>query len=76
MTDAEPGTKQAQRHEVLLSTRLQFAPEVQPVKSYAIDRIVEQNILLGDAGKGLTMSEIKDIGGFSDRDSFHFIKRL
>jgi len=47
------------RRAILAFTRIRFAPEVQPIRDAAIDRIV-QGLLLASPDTGLTISEIQD----------------
>lgn len=50
----------AQKRAVLFSARMQFSPETQPVKDTAIDRYVEQVLLLGDSGSGMSLRQIEE----------------
>jgi len=36
----------AQKRSILLSARIQFSPETQPIKETAIDKVVEQNLFV------------------------------
>ena len=53
----------ALKRSVLFSARIRFSPETQPVKDKAIDKILEQNLLVADCEKGLTLQEIVEQGG-------------
>jgi len=46
-----------ERRLLLFSTRIRFAPQTQPIRETAIDKIVEQNLLLCDAAQ--TVREIE-----------------
>ncbi len=46
---------------LLISTRMRFAPESQPIKDTAIEKILEQNMLLADQDKGLSFREIEQL---------------
>lgn len=50
------------KRSILFSARIRFSPEVQPVRQTAIDKIVEQTLLLGEGSKGLTVDEIVQQG--------------
>lgn len=53
-----------QKRSILFSTRIRFAPEVQPVKDTAIDKIIEQNLLVIKNEEGLTLQELEEQGIF------------
>jgi len=74
-----------QKRAILFSARMQFAPEVQPVKETAIDKIVEQNLLLADCTKGVTLQEMEkqgalcfsgEVPAISHLDTENSLKRL
>jgi len=48
----------ARQRSVLLSVRTRFSPEVQPIKEAAIDKIIEQNLLILDSAEGIISQEI------------------
>ncbi len=50
------------RRSVLFSARIRFSPEVQPVRDTAIDKIIEQNLIVADREGGLTLQEIETQG--------------
>jgi len=50
------------RRLVLLSAKIQFSPETQPIKETAIDKIVEQGLLLSDDRNGLTVRQMEAMG--------------
>jgi hypothetical protein len=52
----------ARKRSVLFSARIRFSPEVQPVRDTAIDKIIEQNLLVADCEGGLTLKEIEQQG--------------
>ena len=54
----------ARKRAILLSARLRFSPTTQPVKDEAIDRIVEQTLLLAD-DKGLNARQIQEQAAIS-----------
>ena len=50
-----------QRRALLFSARLKLTPEIQPVRQTAIDKILEQNLLIADAEAGLDLKGIHDL---------------
>jgi hypothetical protein len=52
----------ARKRSILFSARIRFSPEIQPVKDTAIDKIIEQNLLVADCEEGLTIKEIENQG--------------
>ena len=52
----------AQKRSILFSARIRFSPEIQPVRDTAIDKIIEQNLLVADCERGLTLKEIENQG--------------
>lgn len=60
----------SQKRAILLSTKTRFTPELQPVRETAIDKIVEQNLMLLDCPGGVSLQEMEEqgatcfIGGF------------
>lgn len=50
-----------QKRALLLTTRLRFSPQIQPIKQTAIDKIVEQILLVDNDGKGLSIKKIQSI---------------
>jgi hypothetical protein len=55
----------ARKRSMLLSTRLRFAPQVQPLRETAIDKILEQNLLIADDDEGVTVQELERGGALS-----------
>lgn len=51
-----------QKREMLFTVRTRFSPQTQPVKETAIDKIIEQNLLLSDSKNGLTLDDIQKQG--------------
>lgn len=51
-----------QKRDMLFTVRTRFSPQTQPVKETAIDKIIEQNLLLSDSKNGLTIDEIQEQG--------------
>src|SRR4030067_2367172 len=54
-----------QKREMLFTVRTRFSPQTQPVKETAIDKIIEQNLLLSDSKYGLTLEDIQKQGVLS-----------
>ena len=52
----------ATKRSLLFSARLRFSPETQPIRETAIDKIIEQNMLLADADVGLSLWQIQEQG--------------
>ena len=52
----------AHKRSILFSARIRFSPEIQPVRDTAIDKIIEQNLLVADYEGGLTLKEIENQG--------------
>jgi hypothetical protein len=52
----------ARKRSVLVSARIRLAPESQPVRETAIDKILEQNLLSLDVTTGITKMEIEKQG--------------
>jgi len=50
----------AQKRSILLTTRMRFSPQIQPVKEAAIDKIIEQILFVSNSGKELSSKEIRD----------------
>src|SRR4030042_527353 len=46
---------------LLLSVRMRFSPEAQPIRELAIEKIIEQNMILADATLGLSIKEIEQL---------------
>ncbi len=46
---------------ILLTTRLRFSPEIQPVKEAAMDKIIEQILLSADREKGLCLRDMEEV---------------
>ena len=71
------------KRSILLTTRMRFSPQIQPVKESAIDKIVEQILFAADTKDGLSLQNIQDIfssetGGYaiSHQDMEDSLKRL
>lgn len=52
----------ARKRSILFSARIRFSPETQPVIETAIDKIIEQNLLIAGCDIGLTLQEIEEQG--------------
>ncbi len=50
----------ARKRALMLSARLRFSPETQPVRETAIDKCVEQILLVFGTDSGLTVADIED----------------
>ena len=73
----------ARKRAMLLTTRMRFSPQIQPVKEAATDRIIEQILFVTPSEKGLSVEEIQEIfssesGGYaiSSSDVGNTCKRL
>lgn len=71
------------KRSILLTTRMRFSPQIQPVKESAIEKIVEQILFATDIEEGLSLQEIQDIfssetGGYaiSSNDMEDSLQRL
>ncbi len=49
---------------ILLTTRLRFSPEIQPVKEAAMDKIIEQILLSADGEKGVCLRDMEEVFAF------------
>ena len=49
------------KRSILLTTRVRFSPQIQPVKESAIEKIVEQILFVTDTEEDLSLQEIQDI---------------
>lgn len=49
---------------ILLTTRLRFSPEIQPVKEAAMDKIIEQVLLSADGEKGVCLRDMEEVFAF------------
>lgn len=56
-------SEMAIKRSILLSARIRFAPETQPIKETAIEKIIEQNLFVLDSTERLTLQEIIETGG-------------
>ncbi len=65
----------ARKRSVLLSARIRFSPETQPVRETAINKIVEQNLLVADREGGITVREIEQQGALCFADGAPAIGR-
>ena len=52
----------ARKRSMRLSPRLRFAPQVQPLRETAIDKILEQNLLIADRDDGVIVQELEHAG--------------
>ena len=52
----------ARKRSALFSVRVCFSPETQPIRETAIEKIVEQNMLVVDSEKGISLKEIEETG--------------
>ncbi len=66
----------AQKRSILLSARIRFSPEAQPIRDTAIDRIIEQNLFITDSGEGLTLQEMEEQGAVCFAGGTPAIRRL
>jgi len=66
----------ARQRSVLFSARMRFSPETQPVRETAIDKILEQNLLVADSDGGLTLQEIEQQGAICFAGGTPAISRL
>lgn len=66
----------AHKRSVLFSARIRFSPETQPVRDTAIDKIIEQNLLIADYDEGLTLQEIGEQGAVCFAGGTPAISRL
>ena len=64
------------KRSTLLSARIRFSPQTQPVIETAIDLIVGQNLLLVDSAEALTLQEISEQGAFCFVGGSPVISRL
>ena len=60
---------------------MQYSPQTQPIREQAIDRLVEQALLIGDSGMGLTPDQICEHNAragfrFQRSETFRSIERL
>lgn len=51
-----------QKREMLFTVKTRFSPQTQPVKETALEKIIEQNLLLSDSKNGLTLDDIQKQG--------------
>ncbi len=65
-----------QGRAAVLCTRMRFSSQAQPSKQAAIDRILEQNLLLVDEGESLSAQEIESRGIICFVDDTPIITRL
>src|SRR5579864_5961152 len=62
-SDMSPANAEiARKRSILFAARVKFSPETQPIRETAIDKIVEQNMLIADTPSGLTATEIVNQG--------------
>lgn len=66
----------ARKRSILFSARIRFSPETQPVRETAIDKILEQNLLVADGDGGLTLQEIEQQGAICFAGGTPAISRL
>lgn len=65
----------ARKRAILFSARVQFSPELQPIKETAIDKLIEQSLFVGFQGDGLTLQQIEGQRTFSLLDSIPSISQ-
>lgn len=66
----------ARKRSILFSARIRFSPETQPVRDTAIDRIIEQNLLIAQSDEGLSLEEIDEQGAICFAGGTPAISRL
>ena len=66
----------ARKRSILFCARIRFSPETQPIRETAIDKIIEQNLLIADSESGLTLREIDAQGTVSFAGGTPAISRL
>lgn len=71
------------KRSILLTTRMRFSPQIQPIKESATEKILEQILFVADTGNGLSLQKIQDIfssetGNYviSSHDIEDFLRRL
>ena len=62
-----------EKRSFLFSTRIRFSPQLQPVRETAIDKIMEQNLLLADGGLSFNriveqVASLRDVAIINARD--------
>ena len=50
----------SRKRSILLTARMRFSPQVQPVKETAAEKIIEQILFVSPIGKGLSLEEIRE----------------
>ena len=58
----------ATKRSLLLSARLQFSPQTQPIRETAIEKIIEQTLFAATSQVGLTKPEILNMGNIYSKD--------
>lgn len=66
----------ARKRSILLSARIRFSPETQQVRDAAINRVIEQNLLIAQSDEGLTSAEIDEQGTVCFAGGIPAISRL
>lgn len=66
----------ARKRSILFSARIRFSPETQPVKETAIDKIIEQHLLIAGCNGGLTLQETEKQGRICFANGTSAINRL
>lgn len=71
------------KRSILLTTRMRFSPQIQPVKESAIEKIVERILFVLDTEEGLSFQKIQDsfsreTGGYtvSSNDMKNSLQRM
>lgn len=64
------------KRSILLSVRMRFSIETQPIKEAAIDNIIEQNLLVSDCLEGLALEEIEKQGSICFACELPVISRI
>ena len=57
-----PADEIARKRSVLLSARIRFSPQTQPIRETAIEKIIEQNLLIADKERELSIEDIEKLG--------------
>jgi|SRR4029077_3781965 len=63
-----PASQISAKRSLLLSARVQFSPQTQPIRETAIDKIVEQTLFASATQGGLSKTEILDMGNICFKD--------
>jgi hypothetical protein len=57
------GNEIARKRSILFSARTRYSAQIQPIRESAIDKILEQNLLVSDSPDGLSLEAIREQGG-------------